>query len=71
MKFQLSVVGCDCDYGEKVTIFEDEQVGEISIREITVDSIAELTRILDEENTDAVQLSKSRWERYDGKITIF
>lgn len=68
MKYQLSVIGCDKEYGEERVILEDEQVGTLTMREIELDSLEDVHDLLDE--TDTVQFGNSRWNRYDGKVTI-
>lgn len=68
MKYQLTVIGCDREYGEERVILEDEQVGNLTIREIELDSLADVHDLLEE--TDTVQFTPSRWDRYDGEVTI-
>jgi len=69
MKFKLSVVGCDDHgFGEEVILFEDEQVGAVTMCEIEVESVKKLTQIAATVGT--IQLSETNWERYDGELTI-
>lgn len=70
MKFKLSVYGCDDhDLGEEVVIFEDEQVGTVTMAEIEVESVEKLVSIATDVGT--VKLSSTNWGRYDGEVTIF
>lgn len=68
MKFKLSEIGCDEEYGEETVLFEDEQIGEVTIREIELDSLADVFDLIDDDME--VRFTQSYWERYDGDVLI-
>lgn len=69
MKFQLTVIGCDdYDFGEERVILEDDQLGELTMEEIELDSFEDIFDVLEE--SDTIQFEESNWDRYDGEVTI-
>lgn len=68
MRCQLTLIGCEYDIGEERLILDDEQVGEITVREIEINSLADIDDLLDQ--ADRVQFEQSNWEKYDAELTV-
>lgn len=68
MKVRVNTIGCDEQYGERCIILDDDQLGEIVVREMTVDDIDELLQVLDE--VDSIEITESNWDKYDANITL-
>lgn len=68
MKVRVNTIGCDEQYGERRIILDDDQLGEIAVREMTVGGTGELVRLLDE--VDSIEITESNWDKYDANITL-
>lgn len=69
MQCKLTVIGCDDhDFGEERTILEDDQLGDLTMRTIELDSLDDVLHLLDD--ADTVQFDESNWEKYDADVTI-
>lgn len=68
MKVRVNTIGTDEQYGERCIILDDDQLGEIAVREMTVDGTGELVRLLDE--VDSIEITESNWDKYDANITL-
>lgn len=69
MKFKVTQVGCDTDYGEEVVVLEDEQVGKLTVREWEADSLEGVLSLLDGE-VESVKFEESRWSRFDAELYL-
>lgn len=67
MKARINTIGCDAQYGERRVILDDDQLGELVIREIEFENFDELTELLDD--VDRLNLEPSHWDKYDAEIT--
>lgn len=65
MLFKVNTIGCDEEYGTEKTLSADDG---ITIREMEIDYIGELTHLAEE--VDEIQLEESMWDRYDGELTL-
>lgn len=68
MRARISTIGCDEQYGERRVILDDDQLGELAIREIEFEDFDELTELLDD--VDRLNLEPSNWDKYDAEITV-
>lgn len=69
MKVRVKTVGCDEQYGERRVILDDDQLGELAVREIEFDSMDELLELLN--GVDKIDMEPSHWDKYDAEITVF
>jgi hypothetical protein len=71
MKLKVNTIAKDEQYGTRRVIVDDEQAGEIAIREMDVDSLDELFHIVDNaEQSYEIRLTESIWDRYEADVTI-
>jgi hypothetical protein len=71
MKLKVNTIGRDVPYGNRVVIADDEQAGEIAIREMYPRSLDELFNIVDDaEQSYEIRLTESIWDRYEADVTI-
>lgn len=68
MKYRVTMIDCDREYGEEKVAVEDAQIGDIRFREIECETLAELHEIVRE--VHAVELSESSFDRFDGDLTL-
>lgn len=68
MRVMVSTIGCDEEYGERKVVVEDDQIGELAIREMEIESLDELAKLA--EDVDRIEVESSNWEKYDADITF-
>jgi hypothetical protein len=69
MKFKVTQIGCDVMLGEETVMLEDEQLGELTVQELELDSLEELTELLGGE-VESVKLKETQWSRYDAELFL-
>lgn len=67
MKARINTIGCDEQYGERRVILDDDQLGELAVREIEFEDFGELTGLLDD--VDRINMEPSHWDKYDAELT--
>jgi len=67
MKARINTIGCDEEYGERRVILDDDQLGELAIREIEFEDFDDLIELLDD--VDKINMEPSRWDKYDAELT--
>jgi hypothetical protein len=68
MRAKVTSIGCDKEYGERVVVVEDEQIGDVSIREMEVESLEQFAELAEE--VDRIEVSKCNWNKYDFDLTF-
>lgn len=70
MLVRINNIGTEYEYGREVVIAEDEQIGDIKVRELHLDSLDELKRLLQNEDVDVVEVKESMLGRYDLDLNL-
>lgn len=68
MKFQATTIGCDEEYGERKVVAEDDDIGEIAVREMEFGSVGELVRL--SEDVERIEIEESSWDKYAADVTF-
>lgn len=68
MKARVQTIGGDEQYGEPRVIVDDDQIGELTIREMEFDSLDELVSLT--RQVDTVEMKDSLWDKYDVELTL-
>ena len=64
----VTSLGCEEEYGERINVVEDDQIGALTIREIEFGSLNELVQLAEE--VDTIEVESTSWDKYDANITI-
>jgi hypothetical protein len=68
MNVQVETIGCDKQYGTRRVILDDDQLGELAVYEMEVDTIDELLDVLD--SVDTLKIESSPWDEFDARVTV-
>lgn len=68
MKARVTTIGCEEEYGERRVVVEDEQIGDVAVRELEVSSLEELVELAEE--VGRVEIESSNWDKYDFEATF-
>lgn len=68
MIYRVLTFDCDEEYGTEKTVVEDDQIGDVTVRELEVGSLEELHSLMT--GVDAIELTDTSWDRYDGELHV-
>jgi hypothetical protein len=65
---KVMTLGCEKEYGEPTVVVEDDEIGDVVVREMEIGSLDELSTIAQDVNT--IEVSHCSWAKYDLDITF-
>lgn len=68
MNVMVTTIGCDEEYGERKVVVEDDQIGELTIRQMEIESLDELLELA--EDVDRIEIESTTWAKYDADVTF-